>query len=206
MKDSEFCVYRHTSPSGKIYIGITSLTPERRWNKGVGYKSQPYFYNAILKYGWDNIKHEILYSNLTYDEACSWEKYLIELHGTTDPNYGYNISAGGFGGSLGIKNSEEVRKRKSESARRAWADPNRKVCNRRKIVNGVKMDPRCTGLGHKKFKVNQFTKSGDYICTWDSLCEIERILGVPTGHVSECCHGKRLSARGYKWSFAEVIV
>lgn len=205
MKDSEFCVYRHISPSGKIYIGITSLNPERRWNNGVGYKGQPRFYNAILKYGWDNIQHEVLYLNLTYDEACSMEKSLIKLYSTTDPKHGYNISAGGYGGSLGIKNSEEVRKRKSESAKRAWADPKRKRIVSEKAKR-VRKGRGYTGLGHKKFKVDQFTKSGEYVRTWDSLCEIENVLGVSTGHVSECCRGKRLSARGYKWSFAEVIL
>lgn len=30
-------VYRHISPSGKVYIGITSKPIEKRWNKGKGY-------------------------------------------------------------------------------------------------------------------------------------------------------------------------
>ena len=50
----------HTSPSNKKYIGITSLKPEYRWNKGNGYKTQTVFYRAIQKYGWDNFKHEII--------------------------------------------------------------------------------------------------------------------------------------------------
>lgn len=59
-------LYRHTSPSGKVYIGITKTSVYARWNKGRGYRrNQPAFYNAILKYGWDNINHEILFDNLT---------------------------------------------------------------------------------------------------------------------------------------------
>lgn len=47
----KWSLYRHTSPSGKVYIGITSMSPKIRWGKnGSGYKKQPYFYNAILKY------------------------------------------------------------------------------------------------------------------------------------------------------------
>lgn len=44
------CVYKHTSPSNKVYIGMTTVQPEERWNNGWGYKKQPFF-NAILKCG-----------------------------------------------------------------------------------------------------------------------------------------------------------
>lgn len=27
-----YSVYKHTAPNGKIYIGITSMKPENRWN------------------------------------------------------------------------------------------------------------------------------------------------------------------------------
>lgn len=33
---NKWTVYRHTSPSGKVYIGITSQNVERRWNSGKG--------------------------------------------------------------------------------------------------------------------------------------------------------------------------
>lgn len=45
---NNYTVYRHTSPSGKVYIGITKQKPHKRWNSG-----QPLFERAILKYGWD---------------------------------------------------------------------------------------------------------------------------------------------------------
>lgn len=36
---SSWLVYRHTSPSGKVYIGITSKSnPDYRWGRGKGYK------------------------------------------------------------------------------------------------------------------------------------------------------------------------
>lgn len=42
--DDNYTVYRHTSPSGKVYIGITSMNPEKRWGKnGYGYRRQKYF-------------------------------------------------------------------------------------------------------------------------------------------------------------------
>ena len=71
---ADYIVYKHTSPSGKVYIGITGRTVKERWGKnGNGYKYCPYFYRAIKKYGWDNIKHEILYEGLTEDERSPKE-------------------------------------------------------------------------------------------------------------------------------------
>ena len=43
---NNYCVYKHTSPSGKVYIGQTSINPLDRWQNGKGYKKQA-FYNAI---------------------------------------------------------------------------------------------------------------------------------------------------------------
>lgn len=115
MQDKKYCVYRHTSPSGKVYIGITCQNPIRRWNAGHGYRYQQYFYRAIQKYGWDNFTHEILYSDLTKEEACEKEIELIRFHRSNDKNYGYNLSSGGEATNAGCKLSEEARKRISES-------------------------------------------------------------------------------------------
>lgn len=55
---SNFIVYKHTSPSGKCYVGITSQAPEyRRGNNGYKYLEvhkngklkHPYFTQAILR-------------------------------------------------------------------------------------------------------------------------------------------------------------
>ena len=90
-----FCVYKHTSPSEKIYIGQTKRNPKLRWKNGEGYKHNQHFYNAIQKYGWDNFKHEIVCSDLTDKEADWLEKYLISYYNSSNRNYGYNIEGGG---------------------------------------------------------------------------------------------------------------
>ena len=93
--ENKYCVYKHTAPNGKVYIGITCQNPLRRWNNGKGYAENSYFSNAIVKYGWDNIKHEILFDNLTKEEACQKEIDLIAEHKSNIADYGYNISSGG---------------------------------------------------------------------------------------------------------------
>lgn len=89
----------HISPSNKKYIGITHQKPSLRWrSKGQGYKSNPVFYAAIQKYGWENFTHLILLHDLTYEEACEKEKSLIKLYDTLVP-HGYNVDEGGYQGT-----------------------------------------------------------------------------------------------------------
>lgn len=89
-------VYKHTCPNGKVYIGITKQKPERRWGvNGCGYKENKYFYRAIQKYGWENIKHEIIAEGLTEAEADAMEIDLISEYRATDRNCGYNRHFGG---------------------------------------------------------------------------------------------------------------
>ena len=94
--NNEYIVYKHTSPNGKVYIGITSQNPERRWRKnGEGYKDHNYFWNAIQKYGWDNFTHEILFNDLTAEQAYKKEQEFISYYKSNDSRYGYNLSSGG---------------------------------------------------------------------------------------------------------------
>ena len=61
-----------------------------------------------------NITHEILYSDLSREEAYEIEQRLIAEYDTTDPLKGYNNSIGGTGGSLGATLDEVAREHISE--------------------------------------------------------------------------------------------
>ena len=91
-----YFVYRHTSPEGKVYIGITSQAkPQYRWEQGGrGYRNNLAFWRDIQKFGWDNFKHEVLYEKLTQKEALRLESSLIHQHNATKPESGYNQDAG----------------------------------------------------------------------------------------------------------------
>jgi group I intron endonuclease len=74
-KDKIICVYKITSPSGKIYIG-SSVNYKKRLTqyRGTGAKAQTILYNSFLKYGIDNHVFEIV-------ELCTRENLLErELH------------------------------------------------------------------------------------------------------------------------------
>ena len=116
IENGNYCVYVHTSPSGKRYVRQTKLKPERRWGKDGSYYlkkkdngeyAQRFFAHAIIKYGWESFEHEIVASNLTKEEADNFEKLLIEKLNTMNHLYGYNLREGGSHGTL----SEDSRKK-----------------------------------------------------------------------------------------------
>ena len=97
-----YTVYMHLFPDDRLYIGITSQPVEKRWKEnGRGYKrrprgkgyTQPKMAHAINKFGWDNIKHHILFEGLEKEEAEDWERYLICFFDSIEN--GYNKARGG---------------------------------------------------------------------------------------------------------------
>lgn len=104
-----WCVYIHTSPTNKKYVGITCKNPEYRWNHGRGYWQNKHFTSAIQKYGWDAFTHEIVARDLTKNDACLLEQRLIEEYRTQNREYGYNKSSGGELTGLGVVMTPERR-------------------------------------------------------------------------------------------------
>lgn len=107
---SHYIVYKHTAPNDKVYIGITGFDPEYRWlNNGRGYKTQTTFFNAIIKYGWINFRHEVLFEGLTEEEALDKEEELIQQYKSYDRRYGYNVSL--RGAKYGDNVNKEINRR-----------------------------------------------------------------------------------------------
>lgn len=94
MENFNYNLYCHVFPNGKMYIGITKQDPEQRWKNGEGYKGQQ-VYLAIQEFGWENVLHEVLLTNLSLEEAEKQEQEYIARFNTTDPDYGYNVVKGG---------------------------------------------------------------------------------------------------------------
>lgn len=112
-----YTVYIHISPSNKYYVGVTSRDVKIRWNNGYGYIHQPYFYNAIKKYGWNNFKHIIIKENLSKEDAFNMEKDLIKKYKSNTKDFGYNCSTGGEYGNTGNKHLKETIKKMKIAAR-----------------------------------------------------------------------------------------
>lgn len=128
-------VYKHTCPNGKIYIGITSQDVKERWKNGKGYKGA-LFYNAIKKYGWANITHEVLFDGLPKEQAEQKEIELIALYKSNQRENGYNIANGG-GTNKGWHMCEETKKKLSEKSKannaRHWKGKNHSEETKKKL-------------------------------------------------------------------------
>lgn len=186
MVKNNYCVYKHTTPNGKAYIGITSINPLRRWKNGQGYNRQERFFRAIIKYGWENIKHEILFAGLSKEEAEAKEIELIALYKTNKPDYGYNIANGGH--CVG-QHAEETLKKISE-ANKGVKNPNYGKHpteeTRKKIGEAQKIIVVCLETGQN----------------FNSIREVEKLLGICHSTISACCKGKRKTAGGYHWVYS----
>lgn len=104
--EKKYKVYVHIFPNSKRYVGVTCQTTQKRWRYGKGYSHNKYMVNAIEKYGWENVRHEILYENLTKEQAEQKEIELISEYKSNQREFGYNIENGG---NL-LKVSEETKK------------------------------------------------------------------------------------------------
>ena len=94
MSESIYLIYKHTSPSGKSYIGQTKDYDRRCWQHQTEHSKCRAFSAAIKKYGWDNFTHEMLVENITEDEANTLEVFYIKEYQAFGPN-GYNLTSGG---------------------------------------------------------------------------------------------------------------
>ena len=114
LKFMGYSVYKLTAPNGKVYIGITSRDPKIRWNAGNGYRCNKHFYDAIQKYGWENIKKDVLYSGVSQEDAYRLEIELISQYRSNDREFGYNKSSGGESSVRGLhwhQSKETIEKR-----------------------------------------------------------------------------------------------
>ena len=164
--EKKFCVYVHIFPNGKKYFGITSKKPNARWEGGTGYdkEHQPVMYNAIQKYGWDNIEHKILYEDLALKDACAMEQKLIAEFKTNCRRYGdefgYNMTDGGEG-KLGSTHSEE---NKEKYRQRLLGKKGKDCPNSRPVI--------CDGI------------------EYESLTQFKEMNGNPKGNIQGWLNGK----------------
>lgn len=228
-----YTVYMHVTPSKKIYIGITRQKPVKRWLNGKGYQGQDYFYNAILKYGWDNIEHKILFTGLTKAEAEEKEIELIAQYKSNVRECGYNIQNGGSAtgkfseetieklraANLGKHHTKDTCKklsklqadrwkneeyRKEQIAKRVGVKPWNKG---KKTTEEVKEKLSLAKLGKHKGANHWNAKKVRNIDTgkvYNSLSEIAEELNIKNAsHIVAVCKGKRAKAYGYKWEYIE---
>jgi len=150
-------VYKATSPSGKVYVGITitSLKERKRTHlRSVKKGSELPFHNAIRKYKMENIRWDIIDRAVTWDELCELEvKYIEENDSYSN---GYNLTLGGEG-TFGLKHDEEWCIRNSERRKDFFQDTkNREM---QSLANQKAHDENpAQAIEHSKFMKERYKK------------------------------------------------
>lgn len=198
MEERRYCVYMHTTPNGKVYIGITGRKPIYRWHNGNGYKHNEHFSRAIKKYGWENIKHEILLDKLTKEEACQKEIEYIAKYKSNKKQYGYNKSIGGEKTSLGFHHTERAKKIIAEKQRIINLGKHISMETREKMSKAR--------LGKPMSEETKRKKSKPVLCVetkivYYGIFEAHLQTGINASNIGECAMGKRKRAGGYHWRY-----
>lgn len=202
---NNWTVYVHVNKiNGKRYVGITSRPPEVRWRDGTGYISNPRFYSAIKKYGWDGFEHIILKSGLSEEDAKGAERLFIKEWHTQDLDCGYNLTSGGEG-TRDCHPSEETRRKLSEARRRENLSDETLRRRSAGLKGRVFSDEHKRKIGESNSKpVEMYDTNGVLIKTFPSAHCAEVELSISHSHISQCCHNNRRTAGGYAWQFAQT--
>lgn len=224
MIENTYSVYCHTNKiNGKRYIGITKQNPLKRWGtNGCNYKKLN-FYRAIQKYGWDNFKHEILFENLSKEDAENKEIELIAKYNTRDDMFGYNIAIGGmltdeftikpvdqydYEGNYICSWNSIIECAKYHNIDSTVIIDMCKGHTRRSIMCNYifrykgepfdKYDSSYTIGGAKK--VYQFTTDGKFIAEYETVTIAEINMNASIGNIARAAKTNTL-AYGYVWSY-----
>lgn len=225
--NKNYKVYMHKNQiNGKVYIGQTSKSLNRRWGNGKCYATCPYFNHAIEKYGWDNFDHLLLNDNLSKDEADELEKYYIQKYESYNPEHGYNISLGGSGLSGAIKykdiykytldgyfvkyykdiaeilkenpnyDGSAIRDAYNEKYAQAYGFQWRKYYKEK--VEDVKEHK--ANIGRTKI-VYQYDLNGVFLRQYNDVKDASESTGFARSGISKACNGHQQIFEGFQWSF-----
>ena len=221
-----YTVYQHKNKiNRKIYIGITMQEPKQRWRNGEGYKSSPHFYAAIQKYGWNNFEHNILFQDLTKEEACAKEQELIAKYNSMNRNFGYNSTSGGevfimneeikqkiSQSMIGNKNSlnhpcsEEKKKKISEAqkGRQLTGEHKQKLSKAAKNRHTPCSEQTKENIRKASHKKPVYCEELDEV--FESVQECSRQLGIPATNISKLCNGRGKTLKGYHLKYYDDTI
>ena len=198
-------IYKITNDiNGKIYIGKTELSIEKRFkqhcndSKKNGKNHRP-LYAAMNKYGTEHFHIEVIEETNQPEER---EQYWIET--LQSFKYGYNATQGGDGKhyldyDLIIKTYKEVKNCVKvaqllnihpESVRKILHNNHIPILSSVEIAKQIFRKP----VAQIDLSTNKIIK------IFNSTSEAEKATGIH-GHIGQVCLGKRKSCGGYGWKY-----
>lgn len=206
-------IYKYTSPSGKVYIGQTVSTNNRKNSHiNVTSKTTTKFGNAIKKYGLENFQYEEVFKT-KYTEDLDKLKIVLDAMEIAYIDYynscefGYNSTYGG-GGILGFTHSEKTKDMFSKQRMgnknclgRVVSKETKDKISKSKTGKKASIETRKNiGNSHKK-PIIQLTKSGEFIKEWASIKEASEELNIDGSCIIKVCKGTQKTSGGYTWKY-----
>lgn len=162
--------------NGKMYVGQTTYSLEKRWKEHCFAKlsRKHVIHKAIEKYGKDNFEIKELAKAYFNEALDDLETYYIKKYNTIQPN-GYNLESGGNKNKKLHKST--ILKIKNSNSGWNCKQPGSKKITCLEIKTGV-----------EKSYLNQ------------GMAELD---GFYRSSIARCCKGLDFSHRGYRWKKAE---
>lgn len=183
-KITDWVIYKIESPSGKIYIGLTSNFNNRMYSyKKAACTKQPLLHKSLKKYGYENHNVTIIdkfTSNIKYahSKEMFWIRTFMSNFSKWKLSHGLNLTDGGEG-LIGAVVSEETRKAQSIRMKgkvspfkgKKWSELDKKRIGDSKRGNtysvGKKRTQEQKDGQSKRMKGNTFTKGKKFGDAWN---------------------------------------
>lgn len=219
-----YCIYKLETPFGRVYIGQTYNIQSRfAQYKTIKSHTQPLLSKSIIKYGWDNIKKEILFDSLSKEEANIKEIELIAYY--KSQQISLNIATGGESGTLKpiiqfdklgtfIKEWNSV----LEYLPNSFSEQNalRKALNQ---GNGNSHYKGFLWLYKDEYKqgifpiptivdnpIVQLKMNGEFIKEYLHIREACYITGLKYHNIKKCVDRRQHYGKGYRWLYKETYL
>lgn len=219
-------IYKITNKlNGKIYIGSTFCSGgfKRRWTVHKSSLKNNRHPNKHLQYSWnkygDVFKFEIIEIIDNKDILIEREQYFIDFFESFDDKIGYNISRVVSAPMLGLKHTDEAKKKISEASKgnkyalgnKMSDETRKKMSNSRQNVSqetrkkmSLSRMGNKNGLGNEnvfKRPIHQLDKNNNIIKTWPSISEVYKTLKLHSANIIKVCKGERNLCGGFKWKY-----
>lgn len=206
--------------NGKIYIGKTNFTVEKRWKehckdfKKESLQKRP-LYSAMKKYGIENFSIEEIEFLETPQQAEEREKYWIEYFNSF--KNGYNATIGGDGKTyidydLVVATYQQLKNQKETALKLNISQDsvhNILELRKQKIYSQKEIAQATVGKC-----VDMFDLSNNYLRSFKSIWEAAKFMvdnkltncktSTIKQHISEVCKGRRKTAAKYIWKFSVI--